>query len=70
MPKVWCAEITCKHNKKNLCKAREINLSVGNINTLHNGRMNAWKCRTFEESESFKEIAEAVKQMMEVSDNG
>jgi len=69
MAKVWCAEITCKHNKNNLCKAKEINLSAGRVNTVYSGRMDVWKCRTFEESERFKQMSEVVKQMMEV-DNG
>lgn len=50
MTKVWCAETTCKHNKDNLCSAKKINLSAGQIHTVHEGCRQLWTCRTYEMS--------------------
>ena len=56
MPKVWCAAIECEHNKNNQCKAKEINLSNGNVHTVHQGFMHIWQCRAFEMSEQAKQF--------------
>lgn len=70
MPKVWCAAIECKHNKGNQCRAKEINLTNGYINTVHQGRKSVWGCRAFEESEAFKELYSAIKEAVRGEGNG
>lgn len=50
MAKVYCAEIMCRHNKDNLCCAKEINLSSGRKHTLYDGVCQVWTCRSFEMS--------------------
>lgn len=64
MTKVWCASIECEHNKKNTCRAKEINLAVGRVHTTHNGVVDAWKCRTFEMSQIAKEMEEVVRALI------
>lgn len=64
MAKVWCAEITCKHNHDNVCKAKEINLSAGLVHTVHEGAMDIWKCCTYAESEESRQIREALEQFL------
>lgn len=56
MAKVWCATIECKYNKKNQCKAKEINISDGHIHTVHQGYKQIWVCRNFTISESAMEL--------------
>lgn len=62
MAKVWCATIECKYNKKNQCKAKEINISDGHIHTVHQGYKQIWLCRSFGMSESAKEIEQMLKK--------
>lgn len=62
MAKVWCASIECKHNKNNQCKAKEINISDGYIHTVHQGYKQIWLCRSFDMSESAKEIEQVLKK--------
>ena len=61
MPKVWCAETTCKHNKDNLCSAKKINLSAGQIHTVHEGCRQLWTCRTYEMSYEAKKLKEVIE---------
>lgn len=67
MAKVYCAEITCKYNDRNLCKAKTINLSAASITTVNEGRKDVWFCRMYELSKEVKELAEALKGL--VNDN-
>lgn len=67
MPKVWCAEIECKHNKNNLCRQKEINLSDGYIHTTHQGYLRVWCCKNYELSEEFKKLMEELKKQFPVS---
>lgn len=66
MTKVYCACIECENNKRNICKAKTINLSAGNIATVYQGRKNIWECRMFnlsEEAKTFKILMEkALKE--------
>lgn len=64
MPKVWCASIECKHNKKNQCRAKEINLSDGHVHTIHQGFLHIWKCRAFEESQKVKQMAADIAKYL------
>lgn len=64
MPKVWCAAIECENNKDNRCKAAEINLSEGHINTVHQGFKQVWECRNYsmgEEAKQLKALLDAAK---------
>ena len=60
MPKVWCAETECEHNKGNQCRAKEINLSAGRIHTVHEGFRQVWTCRTFQMKEEYKKMLETL----------
>ena len=62
MPKVWCAEILCEHNKNNQCKAKEINLSAGNIPTVNEGCRQIWTCRTFAMSDDAKKFKVFIEE--------
>ena len=70
MAKVWCASIECEHNKRNQCKAKEINLSDGHVHTVRQGYLKIWKCRSFEESEQSKKMMEALNKMGEKAHGG
>ena len=61
MTKIYCACIECEHNKRNVCEAKTINLSAGNIATLFQGRKDIWECRMFNLSEK----AKTFKTLME-----
>lgn len=63
MPKVWCAQIECRHNAGNRCKAPEINLSAGRVHTVHQGFKQIWECRSFEMSDSAKELYDRMKEL-------
>lgn len=60
--KVWCAAFECIHNKNNLCKAKEINLSDSYVNTLYEGQMHCQKCRMYEEDEETKQIKKNIEE--------
>ena len=62
MGKVVCAAIECKYNEDNVCTKEEINLSSGNIATVHQGRQDVWWCRMFELSDFAKKINELVRK--------
>ena len=64
MPKVWCAAIECKHNKRNICREKEINLTAGYINTVYQGHKHTWGCRSFEEDEESKELRLTIERAM------
>ena len=61
MPKVMCAAIECEFCNENECIAEEINLSHGNINTVHEGRKDVWTCRMFQMSDEAKEILGMIR---------
>ena len=62
MAKILCSSIECKHNSENQCRAKSINLSVGYVHTLHQGYMQHWICRTYEQSEEAKKIQEVINR--------
>ena len=62
MTKVWCAAIECEHNKNNQCKAKEINLSNGNVHTVHQGLLHICKCKAFEMSEDVKRMSKELEK--------
>ena len=64
MPKVYCAETTCKYNDRNLCRAKTINLSASNIATVYEGRKDFWTCRKYEKSEEYKNLEEMMKKLV------
>ena len=66
MAKVYCARAECKYNKKNTCKAKEINLRAWHINTVYEGFKQMEECRTFEMSEEAKKIEKIINNEMGV----
>jgi hypothetical protein len=63
MTEVTCAACECKYNDNGICVADEINLSQGNIVTVHEGRQDVWWCKMFEMSDYAKEIHELLKKV-------
>lgn len=61
MSKIYCASIECRHNKKNVCKAKEINLSDEHIHTKYQGFKHFHFCKTYEMSKEAVEFEEAIK---------
>ena len=61
MPKVMCAAIECEFNNGNKCTVKKINLSHGNINTVHEGRKDVWTCQMFQMSDEAKEILGMIR---------
>lgn len=61
MAKVFCACGECKHNEKNVCKAKEIELRSWKINTVNYGMKRMEECKTYEPSVEFKRIQEAIE---------
>ena len=56
MAKVVCACAECKHNKNNICKAKEVKIRSWKINTVNYGMKRMEECLTYEMSEEFKEL--------------
>ena len=56
MAKVICACAECKHNKNNICKAKEVKIRSWKINTVNYGMKRMEECLTYEISEEFKEL--------------
>lgn len=67
MPKVWCAEIECQHNKNNTCRRKEINFSAGHVHTIHQGFLHVWCCKNYELSEDTKKLMEELRKQFPVS---
>lgn len=70
MPKVICAHAECKHNKNNVCKAKEINVGAWLIHTVHHGVKRMEECKTYEESEEYKFMKKALTRITGGEDNG
>ena len=61
MPKVWCAEIECEFCVGNVCRAKEVNFSVGHIHTTNQGYIQHWECRNFKMSKEAKNLFNLLK---------
>lgn len=70
MTKVWCGALDCKHNKDNMCKQKEINLSNGIVGTMWQGSMQYWKCLSYEESNLSKEFRQLISKVGERKSDG
>ena len=56
MTKILCPCVECTHNSDQVCKAKKIILSMGNIATAHEGRRDIWVCNQYEATELYKKI--------------
>lgn len=66
MPNVYCAAMDCKFNGDDgKCHAKSIALSANSIMTVWEGRQQFNKCKTYEESDRFKEIKEFFRKAAE-----
>lgn len=61
MAKVICACGECKHNKNNICKAKEVKIRSWRINTVYHGIKRMEECLTHEKSEEFKQMERALQ---------
>lgn len=62
--KVYCAEMGCKWNRDGHCAADRVFLSAGIVSTVHQGRLQYWKCKAYEESEAAKEARKIVERVL------
>lgn len=57
MAKIICANSMCKYNNdKNVCTAKTAEMSWHSVMTIHDGRQEFLKCKTYEMDERSKEI--------------
>lgn len=57
MTKIICANNLCKYNNdKNVCTAKTAEMSWHSVMTVHDGRQEFLKCKTYEMDERSKEI--------------
>lgn len=57
MAKIICANSMCKYNNdKNVCTAKTAEMSWHSVMTVHDGRQEFLKCKTYEMDEHYKEI--------------
>lgn len=57
MTKIICANSLCKYNnEKNACTAKTAEMSWHSVMTVHDGRQEFLKCKTYEMDERSKEI--------------
>lgn len=57
MTKIICANSLCKYNNdKNVCTAKTAEMSWHSVMTVHDGRQEFLKCKTYEMDERFKDI--------------
>lgn len=57
MTKIICANSLCKYNNdKNVCTAKTAEMSWHSVMTVHDGRQEFLKCKTYEMDERSKEI--------------
>lgn len=64
MTKVYCADISCKFNNDGICKQKKIALAWNSVLTIHDGRRDYNKCKSFEESERSKEIKDFFEKRL------
>lgn len=57
MTKIICANSLCTYNNdKNVCTAKTAEMSWHSVMTVHDGRQEFLKCKTYEMDERSKEI--------------
>ena len=57
MTKIVCACTECKYNNdRNRCTAKDVEMSWHSVMTVHDGRQEFLKCKTYEMDERSKEI--------------
>lgn len=57
MTNIICANSLCKYNNdKNVCTAKTVEMSWHSVMTVHDGRQEFLKCKTYEMDERSKEI--------------
>ena len=62
MTKVWCAEINCAYCISNVCRAKEVNFTAGNIHTKNQGYIQHWECRTYQMSREAEELFKVLEK--------
>lgn len=65
MTKIICANSLCKYHKdKNVCTAKTAEMSWYSVMTVHDGRQEFLKCKTYEMDEHSKEIEKQVMELL------
>ena len=71
MTKVLCADVACKyHGDNDVCTARKIKLSWNSVMTTWEGRQEFHRCKTFEESETYKKLKAEMPTLFKHTKNG
>lgn len=65
MTKVYCADVSCKFcNGNGVCTQKKIALSFHSVMTVHEGRKEFHRCKTYEESEESIKIKQEMRRIM------
>ena len=71
MTKVYCADVSCKFcNDNGVCTQKKIALSFHSVMTVHEGRKEFNRCKTYEESEESIKIKQEMRRMMSRNEGG
>lgn len=69
MTKVYCADVSCKFcNDNGVCTQKKIALSFHSVMTVHEGRKEFHRCKTYEESKESIRIKKEMRRMMNNAD--
>ena len=65
MTKIVCACTECKYNDdRNRCTAKDVELSWHSVVTMHDGRQEFLKCKTYQIDDRSRELAEKLSEFM------
>lgn len=62
---IYCAASDCKYSSaNNRCTAKQVTLSWHSVMTVWEGRQEFLRCRSYEQSEEAKRIAEELNRIL------
>lgn len=65
MTKIICANSLCKYNNdKNVCTAKTAEMSWHSVMTVHDGRQEFLKCKTYRMDDRSFELVEKLSELM------
>lgn len=62
---IKCSRLECKHlsDRTYSCKCKNVILSSWSVQTVHMGRKEFLECKSFEESDKYKEMKNKLKEL-------
>lgn len=69
MAKVICPCAECIHNDNSICKCKKVIFSWSSMLALHEGRVEVWRCKQYEQNEMSKEFEKLIKKVTEQEKN-